>query len=301
MPQDAFAREDTERSGEVMTTTRKPEDLIGRDAVDLQGEKIGSVGQVYVNDVTGRPDWVTVNTGLFGLRETFAPLQGSSFDGENVVLPFEKAVVKGAPDVASANHLDTHETDELYSYYSRFMTAGFDGAWASSPDEESAGVLSGYPSEVLAQGATGTQTSDGDSMTRSEEQLRVSTERVETGRARLRKYVVTEQQTVTVPVSREEVRLVREPVSDDDIRDLDDVEISEIEREVVLHEERPVVETKTVPVEQVRLATDTVTEDRQVTAEVRKEQVEVRDETADAASRLAETDQDRPAPTNFAD
>ncbi len=196
-----------------MTTTHKPEDLIGRDAVDLQGEKIGSVGQVYVNDVTGRPDWVTVNTGLFGLRETFAPLQGSSFDGENLVLPFEKAVVKGAPDVASANHLDTHETDELYSYYSRFMTAGFDGDWASSPDEESAGVLSGYPSEVLAHGATGAQTSDGDSMTRSEEQLRVSTERVETGRARLRKYVVTEQQTVTVPVSREEVRLVREPVA----------------------------------------------------------------------------------------
>ena len=279
-----------------MTTTHKPEDLIGRDAVDLQGEKIGSVGQVYVNDVTGRPDWVTVNTGLFGLRETFAPLQGSSFDGENVVLPFEKAVVKGAPDVASANHLDTAETDELYSYYSRFMTVGFDGDWGMSSGEESPGVLSEYPNDVPVHGATGTQTSDSDSMTRSEEQLRVSKERVETGRVRLRKYVVTEQQTVTVPVSREEVRLVREHVSSDDVRDLEDVEISETEHEVVLHEERPVVETKTVPVEQVRLATDTVTEDQQLTAEVRKEQIEVHDETADAASRLAETDPDRPDP-----
>ena len=264
----------------MTSTTRTPESLFGRKAVDLQGDKIGSVGQVYVNDATGRPDWVTINTGLFGLRESFAPLQGSSFDGENLVLPFDKEVVKSAPDIEDTSHLNADDQDALYSYYNGYMTTDFDLGRSISSD--TVGALPGSQGDVPTRSGTGAETTAGDSMTRSEEQLKVGTERVETGRARLRKYVVTEQQTVTVPVSHEEVRLVREPITDGNVEELTGVEISEAEHEVVLHEERPVVETKTVPVERVRLATDTVTQDQQLTAEVRKEQVEVRDETGDA-------------------
>src|SRR3954454_9924616 len=113
-------------------------------------------------------------------------------------------------------------------------------------------------------------------MTRSEEQLRVGTEQVQTGRARLRKYVVTEQENVTVPVSREEVRLEREPITDGNVGDaLDGPDISEGEHEVVLTEERPVVEKETVPVERVRLDKETVTDQERVSADVRKEEVEV--------------------------
>ena len=112
-------------------------------------------------------------------------------------------------------------------------------------------------------------------MTRSEEQLHVGTETRESGRARLRKYVVTEQETVTVPVQREEVRIEREPITDANRGEaLDGPAISEEEHEVVLHEERPVVEKEAVPVERVRLDTETVTEQQQVTEEVRKEQID---------------------------
>ena len=101
-----------------------------------------------------------------------------------------------------------------------------------------------------------------------------------TGRARLRKYVVTEQQSVEVPVSREEVRVEREPITDANRGDaLSGADITEEEHEVVLHEERPVVATEAVPVERVRLSTETVTDEETVSGEVRKERIEVDDET----------------------
>jgi uncharacterized protein (TIGR02271 family) len=113
-------------------------------------------------------------------------------------------------------------------------------------------------------------------MTRSEEELQVGTETGERGRARLRKYVVTETQQATVPVQREEIRVEREPITD---ANLDAATggpaISEEEHEVTLHEEEPVVEKRAVPRERVRLDTDTVTDERQVTEEVRKEQIEI--------------------------
>jgi uncharacterized protein (TIGR02271 family) len=113
-------------------------------------------------------------------------------------------------------------------------------------------------------------------MTRSEEELRVGTQTRERGRARLRKYVVTETQQVTVPVSREQVRLEREPITDAN-RDAatSGPAISEEEHEVTLREEEPVVEKRAVPKERVRLDTETVTEERQVAEDVRKEQIEV--------------------------
>jgi uncharacterized protein (TIGR02271 family) len=118
----------------------------------------------------------------------------------------------------------------------------------------------------------------GEAMTRSEEELRVGTEKREAGRLRLRKYVVTEQVQQTVPVRREEVRLEREPITDAN-RDqaLSGSEISESEHEVVLHEEEPVIEKRAVPKERVRLEKDSVTDEREISEEVRKEQIEVDD------------------------
>jgi uncharacterized protein (TIGR02271 family) len=116
-------------------------------------------------------------------------------------------------------------------------------------------------------------------MTRSEEELQVGTQTRERGRARLRKYVTTETQQVTVPVQREQVRVEREPITD---ANLDAATggpaISEEEHEVTLHEETPVVEKRAVPKERVRLDTETVTEERQVSEEVRKEQIKVDDD-----------------------
>jgi len=112
-------------------------------------------------------------------------------------------------------------------------------------------------------------------MTRSEEQLHVGTEKVEAGRARLRKYVVTENVTQTVPVSHEEVRLEREPITGANRgAAVSGSGISEDEHEVTLRAERPVVNKETVPVERVRLGTETVTEDHEVSETLRKEQID---------------------------
>ncbi|MET9190514.1 YsnF/AvaK domain-containing protein, partial [Streptomyces tendae] len=117
-------------------------------------------------------------------------------------------------------------------------------------------------------------------MTRSEEQMHIGVERHESGRARLRKYVVTEEVQQTVPVTHEEVRVVREPITDAN-RDeaMAGPEISEAEHEVTLHAERPVVETETVPVERVRMTTEELTENETVRGQVRKERIEAETES----------------------
>ena len=256
-----------------MTNAINPDVYIGRTAVDPQGDKIGSVGQVYLNDQTGQPDWITVNTGLFGMKENFAPLAGSSFNGDDLVLPFDKTVVKDSPDIADSSHLDSDEQQSLYSYYQQYLGAGPSGGYQQGTNGGDTGYQSGD-----GYGTSGPNTDE--VMTRSEEQLRVGTEQVEAGRARLRKYVVTEQQTVQVPVSHEEVRIEREPITDANRGDaVAGGAITEEEHEVVLHAERPVVATEAVPVERVRIGTETVTEQETVTGDIRKEQIELDDPT----------------------
>ena len=124
-----------------------------------------------------------------------------------------------------------------------------------------------------------------EAMTLSEERVAVGTETREAGRARLRKHVVTEHQQVTVPVSHEEVRVEREEITDANRGDAHDgPAISEEEHEVVLREERPVVDKEAVPVERVRLGTETVRDTETVGGEVRKEEIEF-DEDASTRRR----------------
>lgn len=273
-------------------TNASPDVYVGRNAVDPQGDKIGSVGEVYLNDETGQPDWVTINTGFFGMRESFVPLAGSTLNGDDLVLPFDKAIVKDAPEVADASHLDVDEQDRLGAYYQRYVGQGGGHNGPAGEYQAGSGDASYQASgqqNVAGQRGTGYDTSGSTTdaaMTRSEEQLQVGTERVEAGRARLRKYVVTEQQTVQVPVHREEVRIEREPITETNRGDaLAGADIAEEEHEVVLTEERPVVTTEAVPVERVRLGTETVTETETVSGQVRKEQIELDDDTA-ARERL---------------
>ena len=259
-----------------MTNAMSPDLYAGRTAVDPQGNKIGTVGEVYLNDQTGQPDWITVNTGLFGMKENFAPLAGSSFNGDDLVLPFGKDVVKDSPDINDSSHLDVDEQQSLYAYYQQYLGAGA----TNGNDYAQTAPTTTSGDDGYGQGYDTSGPNTDDAMTRSEEQLRVGTEQVEAGRARLRKYVVTEQQTVQVPVSHEEIRVEREPITDANQGEaLSGADITEEEHEVVLMAERPVVTTEAVPVERVRLGTETVTDTESVSGEVRKEQIELDDPT----------------------
>ena len=82
-----------------MTSPNDAQQYIGRNAVDLEGNKVGQIGQVYLDDRTGQPLWVTVSTGLFGNRQSFAPISGSAFDGDDVRLAVSKDTIKDAPNV----------------------------------------------------------------------------------------------------------------------------------------------------------------------------------------------------------
>ena len=111
-------------------------------------------------------------------------------------------------------------------------------------------------------------------LTRSEEELRVGKEQVETGRARLRKWVETEPVEADVDLRRETAEITREPIN----QPVGDVELREEELEVPLHEERPVVEKQTVAKERIGIETDVTTERETVRDEVRKERVDVEEE-----------------------
>ncbi len=258
-----------------MTTPQQWDHLIGLTATDADGDKIGNVGQVYLDDSSGEPAWVTVKTGLFGTRESFAPLYGASVRGDQLALAVSKQLVKDAPSVGDDGHLSDAEATALYQHYAAYLGSGEAGgtqtdSYAGRHVEDG---LESTGTETQGYDTSGPTTDD--AMTRSEERLHVGTENVQTGRARLRKYVVTENVTTTVPVSHEEVRLEREPITEAN-RDaaLSGADITEEEHELTLHAERPVVAKETVPVERVRLGTETVTEEQQVTEQVRKEQID---------------------------
>ncbi|CCH90810.1 conserved protein of unknown function, putative PRC-barrel domains [Modestobacter italicus] len=277
--------------------------VIGADVYDADGSKIGTASEVFLDDQSGNPEWVTVKTGLFGTKETFVPIREADLTSDGLRVPVSKAQVKDAPKIDTDGHLSPQEEEELYRYYgvggtgrhtdvqstttdtSRTTTnTGMGAGVTDRVGDTTANTTTGYTdTDVNRHGTKGHDTSGpttDDAMTLSEERVNVGTQQVEAGRARLRKYVVTENVTQTVPVSHEEVRVQREPITDANVGNaLDGPAISEEEHEVTLHAERPVVEKEAVPVERVRLDTETVTEQVQVNEQVRKERVDTDDVT----------------------
>ncbi|MGY1810106.1 DUF2382 domain-containing protein [Blastococcus sp. SYSU D00669] len=258
--------------------------VIGQTVYDQAGGKIGSAAEVYLDDESGHPEWVTVRTGLFGTKESFVPLRDADLTGDGVRVPVAEEQVKAAPRIGTDGHLSPQEEQELYRYYGLGLGSGVPAGGPTTPgtgttgpartDRDGDGVYDDVQGRTVGRDTSGPTTDD--AMTRSEERLTVGTRSEEVGRARLRKYVVTENQTVNVPVSREEVRVEREPITDADLGNaLDGPAISEEEHEVTLRAERPVVDKEAVPVERVRLDKEVVTDRETVSGTVRKEQIEL--------------------------
>src|SRR3954452_1150863 len=246
-----------------MTTTdmSNAQEWRGCTVVDRNGDKIGKLDEIYLDQQTGRPEWALVNTGMFGSRSSFVPLSGASRPDDEVVVEWDKSQVKDAPNVDADGALSQQEEAQLYRHY------GLD----SSQNDEFAGDAD--MSRDTGQDTSGPNTDD--AMTRSEEELSVGKTEQERGRVRLKKYVVTEQVQQTVPVQKEVARVEREPITDGNVdQALDGPAISEEEHQMVLSEEQPVVEKRAVPKERVRLEKDVVTDEQQVSEEVRKEQID---------------------------
>ncbi|KOG90974.1 PRC and DUF2382 domain-containing protein [Streptomyces varsoviensis] len=285
-------------------------DLSGMSVVDTDGHRVGSVQQVYRDDRTGDPEWITVRTGLFGMKETFVPLAGAKKVDGDLRVPHSKDTIKDAPRIDADGHLDPGEEDRLYEHYGltpggRTMgragesgqgrntaaaagtagAAGMAGAAGRGTGEGARGRTdtaqlagAGAPSRGRDAGDATAAKGQGEEMILSEERVSWGTEERESGRAHLRKHVVTEDVSQTVPVSHEEVTVHREAISPDDRRAAGrTANLSDGETEVVLHEEVPVVRKETVPVERVRMDTKKVSGQQEVRAQVRKEEVEYDD------------------------
>ena len=263
-----------------MLTTEQIDRLLsqGANVLSGDGEKIGSIGQVFVDNEAGQPSWVTVRTGLFGMSESFVPLEGARLEGNDIVVPYNKNQVKDAPRIDADRPLEPAEEDRLYQHYrmdsGRTYTDADTADAASATRQDASGTERAETRDATGTAGYGTATPTTDAATPPTTRQdttgidRAGT-RDATGRGRLRKYVTTETVTRTVPVQREEVRIQREPIAEEDRGEVSNRPDSD--DEVILHEERVIVTKETVPVERVRIVTETVADEVTIREKVHKE------------------------------
>ncbi len=267
-----------------------PAQLNGASVEGSDGSKIGKVSDVYLDEQTSRPEWAAVKTGMFGGHVSLVPLATAEFDGALLRVPYSKDQIKDAPHQDPEGALSPEQEAQIFTHYG--VPYGGETVTAQTGGEggQDSGRTGGKGKQESGRtGGPGQDTSGrntDEAMTRSEEQLHVGTEQTHGGTARLRKYVTTEDVTKTVPVSHEEVRVQREPITDANRGEaMSGAELSEEEHEVTLHAEKPVVNKETVPVERVKLGTETVTEEHTVNETVGKEQIEMEDESGTAKKK----------------
>ena len=241
----------------------------GGEVHDAAGERVGGAGQVYADDATGEPTFVTVKTGLLGTGSSFVPLQGARLEGDRIVVAYARSQISDAPRPDDDGRISPEEEQQLFAYYG--LGQGTAGQRREAPGLE--GDRS--PVDVARAGTAGTGGTGTDTaMTRSEERFRVGKQVRVTGRVRVRKYIVTENVTQTFQVRREEVRLEEEAGAERGAGELvSDEPFTGSQLEIVLHEERPAVQLSVVPVERVRVVKDVVTRQVNVSEQLRREEI----------------------------
>ena len=245
---------------------------IGRTVFDRNGDKVGDITDIYYDDRTGRPEWMTVATGWFGSKEQFVPISGSAAQGSDIRVDYDTDLIKHAPSVDGGEpHLSEAEERRLYSHYG-FNADGTDEATLYG---ERSRADEGY--EYYERPGAEHIAGEAAEMTLGEEELSVDKTQRQAGKVRLHKYVVTEDVHLTVPVKKQVARLVREPLND---VDADESAFQEFDEEITLMEEEIDVSKRAVAKERVGVEVDEITEERVVDETVRKEQVEVEGDVA---------------------
>lgn len=253
-----------------MTTERQIRDLFDATAYDRDGDKLGSVKEVFLDERTGQPTFVEVGHGLFGMSSSVVPLKGHRLDGDDLHLAFAKDRIADAPSLDVDNGLTPEEQNRVFEHYG---LGSYEDSQRYAADTRGAAHVDTERREVADRTDRAVDNSADNEIVLSEERMNVQKEKVESGRARLRKYVVTDTQSVDVPVTREEVRVERTPISADEAANYQG-NIGEGEASVTLHEERVTISKESVPVEKVNLSKEQVTETQRHTEELRKEEIE---------------------------
>jgi uncharacterized protein (TIGR02271 family) len=230
----------------------------GEPVYSSDGEKIGSVEEIYVDEETGRPEWIGLGTGFFGKKRVLVPVEGAERTGDGFTVPYSKEQVEDTPDI---------DSDEISQETEQLLYAQYGLGYSERRSET--GLPEGAPGTAV--GAERRGAADEAELVRTEEELKIGKRGVEAGRVRLRKWVETEPVETDVELRRERVRVEREPID----QPASGAEIGEQEVEVPVHEEEAVVQKETVAKERISLEKDVETERETVGDEVRKERVDI--------------------------
>ena len=236
----------------------------GLPVADRSNTSFGVVADVYLGRGTREPEFVLVDTG--GGRQAIVPLTEAEIRSGTLFVAADAQQVAAAPPADGDEELTPEREAELYAYYGH--------APAPLPPEQQATHVT-PPTEAVPQVPQQAETAE---ITRSEEQLFVGTEAHVRERVSVRKRVVTEEVTVTIPLRREELVVERHPIEPGTADAPPDAQPVEAEFDFVLLAEQPVIEKRVVPVEQVRVRKDVVVEEEIVSDELRKERIDVEEQ-----------------------
>lgn len=182
--------------------------LVGANVVDNEGQKIGSVGQIYVDPSSGRPNWATVKTGLFGMSESFVPLDEADHVDGDLRVPYAKEFVKNAPRTNTDGEITQDEEATLYSYYHGIGSADHDDDAGERADDTAADARGSLTDGERVSDRDASRTEAGGSNTVADDVRPEGhdTDRGEAGPARLRKYVVTERTVTRIQLDEDDPR-----------------------------------------------------------------------------------------------
>ena len=240
--------------------TTQAEELLGARVTGADGKVVGTVEQVFRDDVDGTPAWARVRSGKTG---RFVPLGSSQVTSDGLSVPFDTQKIMGGPNIDAGQHMSAAQAEELSRYYGLTVPAQQP---RSRMDDD--------------------RMSDEDWLVRQEERIQVGKEMLETGRIKLHKYVDVEPVEQAVHTYHEEYDVERIPITADERMS---GSISEGEQEIILHEERAVLRKEIVPVERVRLRAKRIEEDTTVRDELRRERIEIEPDAAFAKSHHTDT------------
>jgi uncharacterized protein (TIGR02271 family) len=282
-----------EREERTDRFTAVEDQYAGYTVYDRDGDKVGKVDDLFV-DESDQPEYIGVKMGFFGIRSTLIPMDIVTVDEQNesMTVNEEKSRIKDGPNFDDDHEITPDFERQVYEYFGLQGTDGARGSYGDYYGDEQAGVVGpgmregdvetgefrGHPAddEGVRQ-REGSDLDDRDELRvqRSEEELVAGTREREAGAMRVRKRVRTDRERIEVPVRHEEVSVERVPVSGE----ATEAQIGEDEVVVPVTEEEVVTDKRAVAKEEIRVRKDAVQDTEVVEEDVRKEEIDIDDET----------------------
>jgi uncharacterized protein (TIGR02271 family) len=296
--------------------TMHADQLMGATVTDSEGVPVGTIEQVFRDDVDGTPSWARIRSAQ-GLH--FVPLAGSKVTrGGGLDVPFDSRKILGAPQISVDRHMSVEQEEQLRRYFGIKVPA--QATWAEAQARRAQNVEA-RAAQRRAGEAQAAEAQAGEAQASEAQADEALVREADAGEAQAEpalaepalaepalaehaeagnEWVIRSEERLAVDLETSEsgrvtvrkyvdaepvqqtVRVFHEELEIErvPISDDDDIasDMAEYEQEVVLHEARAKITKETVPVERVKLSVRKVEEDKTVSGEIRKERIEVVDD-----------------------